>query len=54
MISPSLRSKVVNFDFYTVIQKHDIFKFDQRVVDKILEHLQIKFQSPGECVLKQN
>jgi hypothetical protein len=28
MISPSLRMKVTNYDFYSVVQKQDVFGYD--------------------------
>jgi hypothetical protein len=51
MVSPSLRMKVTNYDFYAVVQKQDIFGFDQRIVDKVLVCLKIKFEKPGERVI---
>lgn len=28
MVSPSLRMKVTNYDFYSVVQKQDVFGYD--------------------------
>jgi len=52
MVSPSLRKKVTNYDFYSVVQKQDCFGYDQRVVEQILQSLVIKFEKPGERIIR--
>lgn len=53
-ISPSLKAKVVNHDFYEVVQKQKVFGYDQRILDQVLRRLEIDFGKPGSFVIRQN
>lgn len=54
VLSPSLRLKVLNHEFYECVWLQECFTWNQDVVDFILECLTLEPQFPGSKPIIQN
>lgn len=53
-ISPSLKQKVIEYEFYDVVWQQRVFRYEQKVTDAVVSLLLVNFQFPGYVPLKQN
>jgi hypothetical protein len=42
LLNPSMRSRVIQYEFYDVIKNQEIFGHDEKIVQAVLEKLQLK------------
>lgn len=51
-ISPSLRSQVIEIDFYHIVWQQQCFQFDKRVLDLVLQEMELQLTHPGDVTIR--
>ena len=50
LLSPSIKSRVIKHEFYSVVKKQTVFAYDERIVEAILEKLSLNLYKPEKSV----
>jgi len=53
LLSPSIKAQVINHEFYDIVKRQDVFGFDERITQAVLEKISLTLYKPDEKVTIQ-